>query len=281
MSEEITISSLRDRVARIEGALANAAGEEAADRDALRGEIVAIFRDTEHLIEELNGIKVAIPALVERFKETFPKAAPPAGPARVDHLGSSTYRERGWSALAGGDDERAIRELRRALELAPGEPSSAILLAWALGRSGQLAEAIEMVAAVLAADPESTRGRLVAGYLYMREARFAEAIEHLAPVARSGTDRTAALYGNLYLGMLYSDREMYRDAQPFFLRALELGPNLTEAYWELGRSHFNEGRPDLAMEAWRAGGSNRFNLWGERCRDAAERLAAAGGAPSG
>jgi tetratricopeptide (TPR) repeat protein len=98
---------------------------------------------------------------------------------------------------------------------------------------------------------------------------------------RDGTDRTATLYANLYLGVVYAERDMHRDAQSFFRKALELGPNLVEAYWELGRSHQREGRDDLARDAWKTGAENRYNPWSERCKVAAERLEEQQGSPPG
>jgi len=61
---------------------------------------------------------------------------------------------------------------------------------------------------------------------------------------------------------------MYEDAQVFFQKTLALGPNLIEAYYELGRAFwFNEQQAE-AREAWRAGHStNKFNPWGKRCAE--------------
>lgn len=197
------------------------------------------------------------------------------GTVRVDHLGSSTHIERGWNAIAGGNYGPAVDELRKALELAPGHARAEALLGWALMRDGRVAEARPMLEALLARDPENLLARANLGFVEMREGRFAEAIEHLAGVARSATDRTAALYAQLYLGMVYAEREMFRDAETLLTRALEMGPNLIEAYWELGRVHYLAGDPDAAAAAWRRGAeTNRFNPWGERCAEAAERLAA-------
>lgn len=251
----------------------------APERARVRDEIVGLFRELEARIAELERLRDSVRPLVERYRELFSREEPVRTQTRrVDHLGSSTYRERGWSALAGGDYERAVTEFEKAIALDPENLLSRAMLGWAHVRLKRLAEARPLLESVLSEDPDHPMGRMVMGYLELGEGRFAEAIEKLAPVARESRDRTAALHANLYLGVVYAERDMHADAQSFFRRALELGPNLTEAYWELGRSHERMGRADLALEAWRKGAENRFNRWGERCRQAVAERGEADGA---
>jgi tetratricopeptide (TPR) repeat protein len=80
--------------------------------------------------------------------------------------------------------------------------------------------------------------------------------------------------------MVYREREMYDDAEMFFRRALELGPNLLQAWYELGRARWFAGRPDEARAAWRTGAdANKFNPWGKRCAEILAHVEQ-GGAPS-
>ena len=73
---------------------------------------------------------------------------------------------------------------------------------------------------------------------------------------------------------------MYEDAENFFLKTLVLGPNLIEAYYELGRSYWFNGQQDDAKETWRKGhAANRFNPWGKRCEELLQAVEA-GGAPT-
>jgi tetratricopeptide (TPR) repeat protein len=70
---------------------------------------------------------------------------------------------------------------------------------------------------------------------------------------------------------------MYEDAQTFFRKSLTLGPNLVEAYFELGRAHWLGGQKDDAKEAWRAGAAaNKFNPWGKRCAEVLAKVEAGG-----
>lgn len=269
----------RERLERLRQDLDVADWSGGEDRARVREEIIALHRELESVIAELTEVKDELRPLVERYKEIF--RAPPTtqSAVRIDHLGSSTYRERGWSALAGADYERAVRELEKAIDLDPESNSSTALLAWAYLRMNELDRGREMIERVISRQPDHGIARTCLGYLRMLEGRFAEAIESLAAVVHEGTDSTATLYASLYLGMVYSERDMHRDAQAFFKRALALGPNLTEAYWELGRSYEREGRADMALEAWRTGAANRFSPWGERCGEAADRLEGGSGQP--
>lgn len=278
MTSEAFLASLRARYDGIGAALDRAASASPADRERVKQEIVELFRETEAAIEQLGAFKEEIRALVDRYKQVAaaaPRGMAPAPPPRSDHLGSSTYVERGWSAIAAGDHARAVKELNRALELAPNDPGAESLLGWAQMLQEQYDEALYTYSKVLMKEPNNPLARVNLGYICLKKGIFGEAIEHLSRVIRLDSDRKATLYAHLYLGMVYLEREMYGDARSFFRKALELGPNLIEAHWELGRAHYLDGDPAGAAEAWRAGvQKNRFNPWGERCGEALARVEA-------
>ncbi|MDR0786430.1 MAG: tetratricopeptide repeat protein [Gemmatimonadota bacterium] len=194
------------------------------------------------------------------------------GPGRIDHLGSSTYRERGWSALAGGDYDRAVAQMEKALTLDPDSHANLSLLAWSYLHLEKPDRAQPLIQRVLGENMEHAQARLCLGYLYLHESRFTEAVELLLALTKEEVDMTTALYAHLYLGIAHTELQLFEDAERCFLRALELGPNLAEGYWELGRSRQRQGRDDLALEAWRLGAENRFNPWGKKCREAVERM---------
>ncbi|HEX5727481.1 MAG TPA: tetratricopeptide repeat protein [Longimicrobiaceae bacterium] len=254
-----------------------------ADRTRVRDEILGLFRETESTLERLTEFKERIRALVERYKafaaaakaEARRKSAP-AAPVS-DHLGSSTYVERGWSAIASGDHARAVKELERALELAPNDPHAESLLGWAQMLREQYDDALFTYYKVLTRDPNNPLARVNLGYICLKKGIFGEAIEHLSRAIRQDADRKASLYAHLYMGLVYLEREMYDDARAFFRKTLELGPNMLQAYWEMGRAHYLEGNRRGAAEAWARGHeANRFNLWGERCGAALRELEAGG-----
>lgn len=268
------LAALEARYTAIAGDLERA---DARERERLRKEIVGLFKETEAAIEGLAAFKERIRALVESYKaipapkrETARAAAPVA-----DHLGSSTYVERGWTAIAGGDHARAVKELERALELAPNDPNAEALLGWAQMLREQYDEALMTYYRVLMKDPNNPLARVNLGYICLKKGIFGEAIEHLSKAIRQDDDRKASLYAHLYMGLVYLEREMYEDARTFFRRTLELGPGMLQAWWELGRACYLEGDRPAAADAWRSGWeANRFNLWGERCGDVLKALEA-------
>ena len=272
MTSQELLDALEARYAAIDARLEGAG---AGDREALRADIVGFFRETEAAIEGLTGLKERIRGLVERYKALpAPAAAAPRGQTVVsDHIGSSTYVERGWSAIAAGDARRAVKELERALELAPNDPHAESLLGWAQMLREQYDDALMTYYKVLMKDPNNPLARVNLGYICLKKGIFGEAIEHLSKAIRQESDRKAQMYAHLYMGLVYLEREMYEDARGFFRRTLELAPNMLEAWWETGRAFYLEGRTDEAKDAWRTGfQANRFNLWGERCGKALAQL---------
>lgn len=266
------------------------------ERAQLKQDIIALFRDADAAANQSAAFKASVKALATQWKHadggsvaplaaSAPVAAPVqratfGGSARIDHLGASTFVEKGWSKLSVGDAAGAEVALRRALDLAPGENEAETLLGWAQMLQEQYDSALLTFHNVLMRDPQHALARTNVGYICLRKRIYGEAIEHLSRAIRIDNDRKATLYAHLYLGMVYFEREMYDDAEGFFRRTLELGPNMLQAWYELGRARWFSGRQDDANAAWRDGAeANKFNPWGKRC---AEMLAFVeqGGVPS-
>ena len=54
----------------------------------------------------------------------------------------------------------------------------------------------------------------------------------------------------------------------------QFGPNLIEAWYELGRARWFAGDPDGAKQAWSDGHkANKFNPWGKRCKEMLDLVA--------
>jgi tetratricopeptide (TPR) repeat protein len=67
---------------------------------------------------------------------------------------------------------------------------------------------------------------------------------------------------------------MYEDAQTFFEKTLKLGPNLVEAYYELGRARWFSGDRERALRTWEEGfKANKFNPWGKKCQETLDTVA--------
>lgn len=240
-----------------------------------KGEIIALFKQVEAELAELGALKDDIKGLVEKWKAlqaTAGSAAPQfAGEKPVvhaDHIGASTFIEKGWSRLSLGDHEGAEQALLKAIELSPGDPQSEALLGWAQMLQEKYDEALMSFQKVLMKEPANSLARINVGYICLKKGIFGEAIEHLSKAIRLDNDRKAVLYAHFYLGLVYLEREMYEDAQTFFRKTIALGPNLIEAYYELGRAHWFNGEHDEARQAWQQGhATNKFNPWGKRCAE--------------
>ena len=148
----------------------------------------------------------------------------------ADHIGASTFIEKGWSRLSLGDYDGAETALKKAIELSPGDPQSEALLGWAQMLNEKYDEALANFQKVLMREPSNALARINVGYICLKKRTFGEAIEHLSKAIRLDNDKKATLYAHFYLGLVYLEREMYEDAENFFQKTLVLGPNLIEAY---------------------------------------------------
>jgi tetratricopeptide (TPR) repeat protein len=258
-----------------------------AERPVVKGEIVALFKSVEQQLAELATLRDEIKLLVDKWKTQQSASAANLAPqfsgekpvVHADHIGASTFIEKGWSRLSLGDHEGAEQALLKAIELSPGDPQSEALLGWAQMLQEKYDDALMNFQKVLVREPANSLARINVGYICLKKKIFGEAIEHLSKAIRLDNDRKATLYAHFYLGLVYFEREMYEDAQTFFRKTLALGPNLIEAYYELGRAHwFNDERAE-GLEVWKQGlAANKFNPWGKKCGELV-RLVEGGGEP--
>ena len=255
-----------------------------ADREALKRDIIALFKRVDAALGDLGQMKEDIRGLVERYKQgaavevaTAPQFTGARPALHADHLGASTYIEKGWSLISLGDYAGAIQSLEKALALSPGEIQAQSLLGWAQMLHEDYDDALGTFSRVLMKEPANALARINVGYICLKKRIFGEAIEHLSKAIRLDNDRKATLYAHYYLGLVYLEREMFEDAQTFFRKTLKLGPNLIEAYFELGRALWFAGQRDEAMQTWAEGHkANKFNPWAKRCKEMLD-LAASGG----
>jgi len=250
-----------------------------AELDGLKADIGALFKTVEQQIAELTAVREDVLKLVEKWKGVRAAPAPRvlmapefAGekPAvKADHLGASTFIEKGWSRISAGDHVGAEEALKKALSLAPDSPEAESLLGWALMLQDKFDDALLNFQKVLVREPQNALARINVGYICLKKGIFGEAIEHLSRAIRLGNDKKATLYAHFYLGLVYLERDMFEDAQTFFQKALVLGPNMIEAYFELGRAYWYNGQRAEAVDTWKAGAAaNTFNTWAKRCGEA-------------
>ena len=277
------LSSLRTQLQEIAGRV----DAPDTDRDSVKRDIIALFKRVDLALTDLGQIKDEIRGLVERYKQgnsVAPTPAPQFTGARpavhADHLGASTYIEKGWSLISLGDYSGAIQALDKALSLSPGAVEAQSLLGWAQMLHEDYDDALGNFSKVLMKEPANALARINVGYICLKKGIFGEAIEHLSKAIRLDNDRKATLYAHYYLGLVYLEREMYEDAQSFLRKTLKLGPNLIEAYFELGRALWLGGNREEAVRTWTDGyKANKFNPWAKRCQEMLDVAAAGGEVP--
>ncbi len=99
MTGPISLAALRAEFDRLQARLAEPMDADA--RAEAKQAIVTLFRQTETAIAEYAEFKESIRELVDRFK-ALPAEPAPTSSVRHDHIGATTWIERGWTALAGG-----------------------------------------------------------------------------------------------------------------------------------------------------------------------------------
>lgn len=279
------VAAFRRRYDEIVQRLASVDGPEA--RAQVKRDIIALFKNVDQTIADLSALKEDIRQLVDKYKQVaradggheapaFTEAAPAL---HADHIGASTFKEKGWSLISLGDHAGATQALTKALELSPGDVQAASMLGWAQMLNEEYDAALSTFQQVLTKEPANSLARINVGYICLKKRIFGEAIEHLSKAIRLDNDKKATLYAHYYLGLVYFEREMFEDAETFLQKTITLGPNLIEAYYELGRVRWRAGDPAGANAAWEGGyNANKFSPWGKRCKEALD-LAARGQEP--
>jgi len=106
-------AAFRARYAAIEARLEGATA--ATDRDDIKGDIISLFKQVEAEVAQLGALREDIKKLVEKWKQVQQSSAPSIAPefggdrpvVVADHIGASTFVEKGWSLISLGDHEGA------------------------------------------------------------------------------------------------------------------------------------------------------------------------------
>ncbi|RKZ23555.1 hypothetical protein DRQ20_01360 [bacterium] len=228
-------------------------------------------KEIEEFLSELRKAKEEI----ERLEREATQLLGGGEVARFAHLMRSTpvniltLKDRGWNLIVNEEYEEAIKVLRKASKLAPQDVDILILLGWAYTNAKRYDEAMAVYQRILKMDPNNEMARVNLGYISYQLGIFGEAIERFSRIINTGKDKKAKLYACYYMGRVYLDREMYRDAVEFFERAIEMGPNLYEAYYFLGIAYRRMGKEEKAKEVWNELiKRNPYNKWAEAAKEA-------------
>uniref|UniRef100_A0A7V3VV02 Tetratricopeptide repeat protein n=1 Tax=candidate division WOR-3 bacterium TaxID=2052148 RepID=A0A7V3VV02_UNCW3 len=151
-------------------------------------------------------------------------------------LDIATLLDRAWNLIVVEEYDDAMYVLKKAIEIDPKNIRALGLCGLVLMNKEMYDEAMLYFQKVLLIEPDNPFALNNLGYICYKKGIWGEAIEHLSKVARQTKDRTAKLYANFYLGLVYYERGMVSDGIKFFEEAIKIGPNLQEAYYYLGLS---------------------------------------------
>lgn len=219
-------------------------------KDDLKKLYIEIKSEIESLKEFLEEIKEFTLKIKERKEEvkTFVSPSELLQRLRITEVDLTTFIDKGWNAIAKGNYEEAISILEKAKELAPDNTKVLTLLGWAYTQIGKYDDALILYQKILTIEPNNTLAMKDMGYICYKKGIYGEAIEHFARVLKMNNNPTATLYTLYYMGLVYLDREMYDDAEEFFKKAIEKGPNLQEAYYHLAITYERKGEVDKSIE---------------------------------
>jgi tetratricopeptide (TPR) repeat protein len=170
-----------------------------AELEPLKADIGALFKAVDREITELTTLKANVLELVERWKavrNTQPASIAPtfSGERPVvhaDHIGASTFIEKGWSKISLGDYAGAEEVLVKALQLSPNDAQAESLLGWAQMLQDKFDDALMNFQKVLVREPQNALARINVGYICLKKRIFGEAIEHLSRAIRLDNDKKA------------------------------------------------------------------------------------------
>ena len=163
-------AAYRERVSALAARLE--APEAAQERDALRGELIALGKGLEQDLAALALLKDEAKGLVEKWKGLQAGSSAPAfsaeRPVVADHIGASTFIEKGWSRISLGDYPGAEESLGKALQLAPNDPQAESLLGWAQMLQEKYDDALMQFQKVLMREPGNALARINVGYICLK-----------------------------------------------------------------------------------------------------------------
>ncbi len=143
-----------------------------------------------------------------------------------------------------GENDKAAREFKRAIELEPANAPAHFELGSCYFRLGQRNDAIQQLKAALALEPWYTRADEALADLYIQNKNFTEARAHLMHLLSVDP---ASYTAHFNLGVLAAMGQNWSEAQQQLLAAIRTDPNSAEAHNTLGSIYLQRGELEPAQ----------------------------------
>lgn len=154
--------------------------------------------------------------------------------------------EKGVQAAGRGETDRAIDDLRRAVELHPGFGPALNELGVQYLRKGQLDKASEALQKVLHLSPEAPEPSLNYGIVLLQQKKFPEAEKQLREAVRRNEHTYTA---HLYFGITLIYVKNYTEAETELRKAITIGgAKASQAHYYLGGLYWQTGKHQQAAD---------------------------------
>ena len=197
-----------------------------SDRDALAENLLGLNR-----MFARNPDRAAVFRLIDKVCEPFSGVA-------------EAHYSVAMAASSAGLRERALTEVRRALELRPDWEMAALLEVQLLLREAP-SEAIDLMQGFLKRNPKARDLELVLARVLIGERQYAEARRHLDLLLKEFPDSPEVVYPAAMLALQQNDRD-FAEAQLKHLLTLNI-PDKSLAYYYLGQLAEDAKRSDEAL----------------------------------
>ncbi len=149
-----------------------------------------------------------------------------------------------------GEINEAIKEYKAAFALDPQNLDVMLELGSAYRRAKLFAEARSLYEKLIAADPNNASAYGNLGNVYLDEGNIEAAVANYEKVAARSGNKEAAAKNFLNAGFQYAARGSYEKALALYRRALEITPDNSLAYTDIGWSMLGMGKTEEAIEAF-------------------------------